>query len=193
MRSFLTITVLAAAIAGCTCEPPDGGPSPRPRAGSTEGDESRAAIAYALEEPAPPREAFVRVTGSEASTALADASRAGSWTGLRRGHEERRSAGNFLCRLETLYGPPPIALPGRIAYVLRDEETGLVLTAVVDASGPSFGAVVPRVAEGLDPAAQTAAASVALALARLLDATAPRDCAYTLDGVEVGVRDGAWF
>lgn len=193
MRSFLTLTWLAVAIAGCTCGAPDVGPSPRERAGATVGDESRAAIAYVVDEPAPPAEAFVVVGGSEAITSLADASRAGSWAGLRRGREERASAGNFLCRLETLYGRAPIALPGRIAYVLRDEETGIVLTAVVDAGGPSFGAVVPHVAEGLDPRAQTAAANVALGLARLLDATAPSDCTYTLDGVEVGVRDGLWF
>ncbi len=191
MRSFLTISALSLALSGCTCGPPDAGSSARREA--TEGDEARAAIAYTLDEPAPPREAFTSVTGAEAITALADASRAGSWSGLRRGQAERRSAGNFLCRLETLYGRAPIALPSRVAFVLRDEESGVVLTAVADASGPSFGAVVPRIAEELDPNAQTAAANVALALARLVDATAPRDCTYTIAGTDVGVRDGQYF
>ncbi|MBN8615484.1 MAG: hypothetical protein J0L92_33120 [Deltaproteobacteria bacterium] len=193
MRPFLTISALCLSIvSGCTCGGPDEPESPRPPHAETEGQEAHAALAYDLEEPAPPREAFAAVTGPEAIAALSDASRAGSWAGLRHGREERRSAGNFACRLETLYGRAPIVLPDRAAWVLRDEETGVVLTAVVDGSDPYFGAVVPRLAEGLDPNAQTAAANVTLGLARLLDATAPNDCGYTIDGVEVGVRDGEY-
>jgi hypothetical protein len=193
MRPFLTVSALCLSIgSGCTCGAPEEPPGTRHPRAETEGQEAHAAIAYDVEEPAPPRDAFTGVTGPEALAALAEASRAGSWAGLRHGREERRSGGNFACRLETLYGRAPIERPDRAAWVLRHEETGVVLTAVVDGSDPFIGAVVPRLAEGLDPNAQTAAANLALALARLLDVTAPNDCAYTIDGVDIGVRDGEY-
>jgi len=183
---------IALALGGCDCGADGRGP-PRTPAASTHGAESRPAIAYPTTPPPPPATAFEVVLGAQAPTALGAATRAGAWSALRRGGEERRSAGNFLCRLETLYGRAPIVLGDRVAFVLRDQETGILLTASADAAGPSFGAVLPPGEGGPEPAAQTSAAESVLALATLLDATAPRDCTYTLAGREVGVRDGEWF
>jgi hypothetical protein len=189
LRSLVLTAAVVASATGCTCATDREGPRARPPH-EAHGGEARPAVPYPVEEPAPPREAFALVTGGEAPTALAGASRAGSWAGLRRGGEERRSAGNFLCRLEALYGRAPIVLPDRVAWVLRDEERGLVLTAVADASGPWIG--VSRTALA-DPTAQTTAANVAIELARLLDATEPTTCRYTIAGTEIGVRDGEWY
>ena len=180
------------ALAGCECGEPREEPSAR-RPAQTQGAESRPAVAYPSADPPPPRSAFAPVVGAEAPAALASATRAGGWAALRRGGEERRSAGNFLCRLETLYGRAPIVLPEHVAFVLRDDETGIVLTASADASGPSFAARLPPGEGGPEPTAQTSAAEAVLALATLLDATVPHDCAYELGGREVGVRNGEWF
>jgi hypothetical protein len=109
---------------------------------------------------------------------------------MRRGGEERRSTGNFVCRLEALYGRAPIVLPDRVAWALRDEERGLVLTAVADASGAWIGVGSDAV---VDPTSQTTAANVAIELARLIDVTEPATCRYTIGGTEVGVRDGQWY
>lgn len=187
MRPTLPATLALAALTGCTCgaEPP----APARGIANVTGGESRPAIAYPIETAASLPEAFERITGDAATAALEHATRAGSWAGTRRGGEERRSAGNFLCRLETLFGPAAIREPGRVAHVLRVRESGLVLTAVADASGPWLGA---RDDEAT-PEAQTHAAEAAIDLARLLDATTPEDCVYTLGGVEVGVRAGQWF
>ena len=183
---------LALALGGCTCGA-EGRERARTPGASTQGAESQPAIAYATPQPAPPATAFEVVPGAQAPVALGAATRAGAWSALRRGGAERRSAGNFLCRLETLYGRAPIVLGDRVAFVLQDRETGIVLTASADPSGPSFGAVLPPGEGGPEPATQTSAAEAVLALATLLDATAPRDCQYTLGGRDVGVRDGQWF
>jgi hypothetical protein len=187
--SWVLVTFVLAAVPGCTCATEREGPRARPLP-QAHGGEARPALPYPVDEPAPPREAFVLITGAEAPLALAGASRAGSWAGMRRGGEERRSAGNFVCRLEALYGRAPILLPDRVAWVLRDEERGLVLTAVADSRGPWIG--VSRAA-AVDPSAETRAANVAIELARLLDVTTPTTCHYTVAGTEVGVRDGEWY
>lgn len=191
MRPFLTISLLLTSIAGCTCGGP-GEPRSRPTTSATDGEESNAAIAYeGRDELVPPAEAFTPVTGPDAMAALTRATRAGSWAGLRRGREERRSAGNFACRLETLYGRAPIALENRVAWILRNEETGLLVTAVASAGEPTFGVVIQGVLGG--ETSESAAAEAASMLALLVDGTTPRDCAYVIDGVEVGVRDGEYF
>jgi hypothetical protein len=189
LRSLLLSTLVLASSSGCTCSTDREGPHTR-RASEPAGGEAQPALPYPAEEPAPPREAFALVSGGEAAAALASASRAGSWAGLRRGGEERRSAGNFLCRLEALYGRAPIVQPERVAWVLRDEERGLSLAAVADASGPWIGVGREALA---DPSAQTAAANVAIELARLIDTTEPTACRYTIAGTDVGVREGEWF
>ena len=189
LRSLALTTFALACASGCTCATDREAPR-TPRQTEPRGGEARPALPYPVEEPAPPREAFALVTGGEAPAALASARRAGSWAGLRRGREERRSAGNFVCRLEALYGRATIVQPERVAWVLRDEERGLVLSAVADASGPWIGVGRESLA---DPNAQTTAADVAIELASLIDTTAPTACRYTLAGTEVGVRDGEWF
>ncbi len=183
---------LPLALGGCDCDA-EGRELTRTPATSTQGAESRPAIAYPTAQAARPATAFEVVPEAQAPGALGAATRAGAWSALRRGGVERRSAGNFLCRLETLYGRAPIVLGDRVAFVLQDQETGILLTASADPSGPSFGAVLPPGESGPEPAAQTSAAEAVLALATLLDATAPRDCQYTLGGRDVGVRDGQWF
>ncbi|MFN7699337.1 MAG: hypothetical protein ACK5U8_15670 [Deltaproteobacteria bacterium] len=183
------LAILLAGAGGCTCA----ADHDRHRAGppiSERGGEARAAVAYPVEEPSPARDAFSLTAASDAVASLGAATRAGSWSGLRRGGEERRSAGNFLCRLEALYGRAPIVLPDRVAVVLLAEETGLVLVAAADAGGPWIGVDGGRLA---DPDAQDVAAQAAIELARLIDATAPTGCVYEIGGTAVGVRGGAWF
>jgi hypothetical protein len=155
----------------------------------TRGAEARPALAYPSADPVPEASRFVALPADEAVASLAAATRAGAWSALRRGGEERRSAGNFLCRLETRFGRAPIIEPSRVVFVVRDAESGLVLTAYADAAGPAFGAVL---GDPPDPFRQTQAAHAAIALATLLDATVPGDCSYPLGGREVGVEGGSY-
>lgn len=194
MRSFARAVVsalVALALGACTCaeEPAERRHRPAADPARTQGQEARPAIAYPSADPVPDPARFVALVGSEAAAAWASSTRAGAWSALRRGGEERRSAGNFLCRLEARFGRAPVVEATRIAFVVRDTETDLVLTAYVDASGPALGAVL---SDPPDPARQTRAAHAAIALATLLDATTPGDCTYTLDGREVGVEGGSY-
>lgn len=186
----LALALASLLVTACSGE---GEPRHRPRASPSESRGAEAsfpAVAYPVAGPIPSAERFEALSGDAAARALAEATRAGAWSALRRGGQERRSAGNFLCRLETLFGRAPHVAPGRVAFALRDRETDLVLTAAVDASGPAFGAVV---GQPPDPERQTRAAQAVLELAALLDATAARDCRYPLGGVDVGVREGSAF
>jgi hypothetical protein len=186
----LACAVAAALLGACSqCAEPAGPAEVRPAPGETRGDEAHPALAYPGEEPPPEPSRFSTLGHEEAATAVAGATRAGAWSALRRGGEERRSAGNFLCRLETRFGPAPVVEPSRVAFALRDEETGLLLTAYVDPGGPAFGAVL---GDPPDPSRQTQAAHAVLALARLLDATVPDDCTYAVGGRQVGVEGGAY-
>jgi hypothetical protein len=190
LRRRGTALALASLVAACSGEAEPRDRSRDPSSGSRGAEASYPAVAYPVAGSVPTAARFEALVGWTALAPLAAATRAGAWSALRRGGEERRSAGNFLCRLETLFGPAPVVEPGRVAFVLRDRETALVLTAVADASGPAFGAVV---GDPPDPALQTQAAQAVLELAALVDATEARDCRYTLAGVEVGVRAGTVF
>lgn len=189
---------LVVASSGCEC---GAGPAPPARhraerastAESSAGAERTAAVAYRVDERLPPADAFEPLRAEAAQQALRSATRAGSWAALRRGGEERRSAGNFVCRLEALFGPPGVVEEDRLAFVLRDRETGLVLGAIADLHDAWFVAVLAGEPGQPDSLAQTTAARVVLGLAALVDATTPISCEHRIAGRSVGVRSGVWY
>ena len=104
----------------------------------------------------------------------------------------RRSVGNWLCRLETRFGPPREISAAGCRYALRDRTTTYVVTAYADASGPALGGVLH---DGARPIDLETMVRVVDRPAALLDATVPDDCELALKrGARVvGVRGGEWF
>ena len=85
--------------------------------------------------------------------------------------------GEFLGRLWALFGPPDQVGDGGFDYALRDRTTGLAFNAYSGASGPAYGVA---------PAQRASIGPVLEAFDRLLDQTAPVDCALEYESDEVG-------
>ena len=178
--------VLALLLAGCTCagEAPSE-PRRHGEPGTEGGDEGRLEP-FGDPATAPPASRFVPV-----EMALgAEAARGRSWAGagsLRADPGDRADAGNFLCRLWALYGPPPGLPDDGFRYVLRDTKLGYVLVAYLDARGPSLGAVITD-EEGHRIGDEDRIARSVDDLVARIDATRPIDCELTLGARRIGVR-----
>ncbi|UJR86435.1 hypothetical protein [Sandaracinus amylolyticus] len=110
----------------------------------------------------------------------------------------RMSLGNWLCRLWTHYGPPPEVQRDGFVYVLRDRDTGHVLSAYSAGSGPAVGAqLIDEQGAPLASDAQERVAASVNAFVAMIDATEPQPCELELETdlgrIRVGVRDGEWF
>lgn len=183
MRALSMALMLAAA--GCTCEgPPEPRELPRSPRGTEGGDEGL--LEPFGEDDAPPASRFVLIDVAEG----AEAARARSWAGagaLRAAPGDRGDAGNWLCRLWALYGPPPGVTVDGFRYALRDTELGYVLVAYLDARGPSMGAVITN-EEGHRLGDEDRIARSVDDFVRRIDATRPIDCELEVGGHTIGVR-----
>lgn len=181
MRGALLLSLLV----GCSCGP-DEGPEPARRGEETRGGDEGLLDPVVDPASAPPVSRFPLVEMERGR----EAARARSWAGaalLRDGARGRGSAGNFLCRLWALYGPPPGTPEGGFRYVVHDEELGYVLVAYADARGPALGAVITN-EDGHRIGDEDRITRSVDALASLIDATRPIDCALEIGGETIGVQ-----
>ena len=192
--SLAAAAVLALALAGCECEAPPAAPVPHQE--STRGDEIAADHG-----PAARIGALTDLEGHEdfelVPLSLAERSeRARSWsarsTPASPDAAARRSTGNWLCRLETHFGPPPEVTAAGFRYALRERTSGYVLTAFADAGGPALGGVLRDDQRPIDLERMTA---IVDGFARWMDATIPEPCQLVLGGGArvFGVAAGEWF
>lgn len=192
-----------AASQGCECESA-GEPSER-RSGPDEtrggeedparGGAERMLPREAVDVPEPARFEVV-------DPALAEhAVRARGWAGVGAlrggGGGARLSVGNWLCRIQTHYGPPGALPPGGFFYAFRDTETRDIISAYSDETGPALGGVIHG-DDGLPMFGAQARVTTSIeAFVRLMEATEPRDCDLTLETqlgrIRVGVQSGEWF
>lgn len=191
-RPHPVVAALVAALAtgGCTC---GGEPRDRPRRDRGAAAEGEAAGGdEGLYPPvgdaahAPSRERFEPID-VELGREMA---RARSWAGatrLRGDAEGRDDAGNWLCRLTALYGPPPGVTDTGFRYVFRDRESERVLVAYTDERGPAMGAVITA-PEGYRLGDEDRTAAAVDAFVALVDATRPADCSLEVGGRTIGMR-----
>ncbi|MCX7807861.1 MAG: hypothetical protein N2515_04580 [Deltaproteobacteria bacterium] len=161
-----------------------------PEAKEGSGGEARLAIPY-FQGPAPSAEAFemISISKGKLESILPQSRRAGSWLGLRGGGAEHQSPGNFLCRLETIFRKGPVDLGDRLLFALRHRQSALVLLLVAEPKEVWIAVHPPP--KGEDEELKASRAVEALVL--LIDSVAPHDCAYSIGGIEVGVRNGEWY
>lgn len=188
---------------GCECDsPPDSAPrrgdSDETRGGEEDparGSAERMLPREAQDVPEPSR--FEPVDPALAERAV----RGRGWAGVGAlrggGGGARLSVGNWLCRLQTHYGPPGALPPGGFLYAFRDGETRDIITAYADETGPALGGVIHG-EDGLPMFGAQARVTTSIeAFVRLMEATEPRDCDLTLETqlgrIRVGVQSGEWF
>ncbi len=195
VSSLAILLVLSLTLSSCEC-----GTSPTEPV--SHGDPTRGAERSPSHGPAGRLAEGVDLTGiadfERVDLALADrAERARSWSGrdaLGRSPLvlARSSLGNWLCRLEVHFGVPTEVTASGFRYALRERESGYVLTAFADASGPALGGVLRDDQRPIDLERMTA---IIDRFATLMDATVPEDCRLELaEGARVvGVSAGEWF
>jgi hypothetical protein len=183
MRAALALIFLT----GCSCGPDDEA-APRRASEETRGGDEGLLDPVLDPASAPPVSRFPLIEVERGR----EAARARSWAGaalLRDGARGRGSAGNLLCRLWALYGPPPGTPEGGFRYVVHDDELDYVLVAYADARGPALGAVITN-EEGHRVGDEDRITRSVDALATLIDATRPIDCELEVGGSVIGVRGG---
>jgi hypothetical protein len=189
-RRALVMVMSVLSLAGCECGAPPSEPAPRAatRGGEVDADHGPAVrLVEGID--------LAGVSDFEvAPVALAArAERARSWSGrgaLREDESARHSIGNWLCRLETHFGPPAETTATGFRYVLRERATGYVITAYADGGGPALGGVLRDDARPIDLEQMSA---IVDRFASLMDATVPSPCRLTLGTRTVGVESGEWF
>ena len=195
-----TFALLVSLLAGCQCGADDARErapsSTETRGGESESSRGRAEPFHDRSERTPPAERFQVV---DAVLGLR-ARRARGWAdldALRSGDPAHLALGNFLCRLWTHFGPPGRVDDGAFLYVLRDRDTGYVVTAYADPAGPAFGARMTDDEGNAIEGAEIRMVPVVDALAELVDTTTPEDCEMELGDelgrMRIGVRGGEWF